>query len=245
MKWGEVYIIRYFYLVGGSGIIFNVMIFINFKSALRATGENSVLLVKAFQEAQKETDVPLILVPHTLDILSVKEIWEGEVWAQHADYDCGTGRNQVELLQAWRGGKISGTFINHSEHKYEGNSMLAKVVRECEEFNFKSMLFAGSELEIEKMIELQMKPTYLAYEPPELVGSQDTSVAKSMPDVIEKAAKLAEKMGVPLIVGAGVKNAEDVRKSLELGAVGVAVSSAIIGSEDVKKEILELARGFK
>jgi triosephosphate isomerase (TIM) len=221
------------------------MIFVNFKSSLKGTGENALRIVKALNEAQKETDVPIILAPHTLDLYPVSEVWEGEVWTQHADYDRGTGRNQVELLQSWNKGKIKGTFVNHSEHKFEGYNLLAKVVRECEEFAFKTLLFAGSETEIQKMIEMQMKPTYLAYEPPELVGSQDTSVAKAKPDDIKKAAELASQMGVPLIVGAGVKDRDDVLKSVELGAVGVAVSSAVINAEDPKKEVLELASGFK
>lgn len=220
------------------------MIFLNFKSALRGTGENAMKIVAALKDAQKETEVPIVLVPHTLDIFEVSNAWDGEVWAQHADYDRGTGRNQVELLKEWHKGKISGVFLSHSEHKYEGWNMLAKVVRECEEFQFKSMVFAGSQTEIEKMIELQMKPTFLAYEPPELVGSQDTSVAKAKPKDIEKAAELAKKMDVPLIVGAGVKDAEDVKKSIELGAVGVAVSSAVILAEDPKSVILDLAKGF-
>ena len=38
---------------------------------------------------------------------------------------------------------------------------------------------------------------------------------------------------------------DDVRKSLELGAVGVAVASDIVKSEDPKKEILDLIEGFK
>ncbi len=221
------------------------MIFVNFKSSLKGTGENALKIVNALAEAQKETEVPIILAPHTLDLFSVAEVWTGEVWAQHADYDRGTGRNQVELLQSWNKGKIKGTFVNHSEHKFEGYNLLAKVVRECEEFAFKTLLFAGSQTEIEKMIELQMKPTYLAYEPPELVGSQDTSVAKAKPEDIKKAAELAQKMGVPLIVGAGVKDTDDVIKSLELGAVGVAVSSAIINAQDPRKEVLELAKAFK
>lgn len=220
------------------------MIFINFKSNLRSAGENAIRILGGIKAAQKETKVTLVVAPHDLDIFSVSKEWGGQIWAQHADYDRGTGRNQVELLKEWYKGKISGVFLNHSEHKYEGWNLLAKVVRECGEYNFKTLLFAGSETEIAKILEMQLKPTYLAYEPPELVGSQETSVSKEKPEVISKVAKLLKGKDIPLIVGAGVKDVDDVKRSLELGAVGVAVSSAIILAKDPKKEVLKLAGGF-
>lgn len=220
------------------------MIFVNLKSNIKSTGANALDLVKAIKAAQKETKVPIILAPHDFDLYQVRENWDGEVWVQHADYDRGTGKNQVELIKEWHG-KIDGVFLNHSEHRYEGWSLLARVANECLEYELKVMVFAGSLEDINKIVEVQMHPTFLAYEPPELVGSNDTSVAKAKPDVIKKAHALAEKAGMPLIVGAGVKDKADVKKSVELGAVGVAVSSAIILAEDPKALILELADGFK
>lgn len=224
------------------------MIFINFKSSLRGTGENALILARELAKAQKETKVPIILVPHDLDINSVRAVWEGEIWCQHADYGRGTGRNQVELLKEWPGpgeaSKLSGTFLNHSENKFAGYNILARVVLECKEYGLKTLVFASSLAEIEKIIELKMEPTYIAYEPPELIGSDTTSVAKAKPDIIGKAAALAKKVNIPLIVGAGVKDKDDVKKSIELGAVGVAVSSAVILAEDPKKIVLGLAKGF-
>jgi len=48
-----------------------------------------------------------------------------------------------------------------------------------------------------------------------------------------------------LIVGAGVHQKEDVVKSLELGAIGVAVATDIVKAQDPKKEIEDLLAGFK
>lgn len=220
------------------------MIFVNFKSNLKSTGENALKIVKALASAQKQTKVPIILSPHDFDLFSVREIWEGELYVQHADYDRGTGKNQVELVKEWFG-KVDGIFLNHSEHRYDGWSLLARVVNECLEYNLKVMVFAGSLEDIDKIIEAQMHPTFLAYEPPELVGSNDTSVAKAKPEIIKKAFDLAKSANMPLIVGAGIKDKEDVQKSLELGAVGIAVSSAVILAADPEAKVLELAEGFK
>ena len=85
----------------------------------------------------------------------------------------------------------------------------------------------------------------MAEEPVELVGSNETSVAKAKPKSIKEAADLLKTYDIPLIVGAGVKDLDDVKHSIELGAVGVAVSSAIIHAEDVKAKVLELAKGFE
>jgi triosephosphate isomerase (TIM) len=220
------------------------MIFINFKSNVKSTGDRAVKLAQEFKKIQKETKVPLILAPHDFDLWKVRDVWDGEIYVQHADYDRGTGRNQVELVKEW-GGKINGVFLNHSEKKYDGYGLLSRVVNECNEYELKSLVFAGSDDEIKKILEAQAHPSFIAYEPPELVGSNDTSVAKAKPEVIKKAHSILEKAGIPLIVGAGVKDKDDVAKCLEYGAVGIAVSSAVILSDDPGKKVLELASGFK
>ena len=90
-----------------------------------------------------------------------------------------------------------------------------------------------------------LNPNYVAYEPPELIGSLTTSVAQAQPEIITQAHEIANAAGTPLIVGAGVHSREDVKKSLELGAVGVAVASDIVTAKDPRKEILDLVEGFK
>lgn len=226
------------------------MIFVNFKSAIRSTGKNAEVLIRALGLAQKETEVPIIPVPHTLDLWVCRENWDGELWAQHADFNGGTGKNPVETLKEWSPSTpfgvsgISGVFLNHSEHKYDGYHLLAKVINQCNEYELKTLVFAGTIDEINKILEPKVIPTYIAYEPPELVGSNETSVAKAKPKSIKEAAELLKKQDIPLIVGAGIKDKEDVASCVEYGAVGVAVSSAIIHAEDVKAKVLELASGF-
>jgi triosephosphate isomerase len=90
-----------------------------------------------------------------------------------------------------------------------------------------------------------MKPTYASYEPPELIGRSDISVATAQPEIIAKASVLSKEAGIPLIVGAGIGSGKDVKKSVELGATGVAVASYVIKAENQKAAILDLAEGFK
>ncbi|KKR54986.1 MAG: Triosephosphate isomerase, partial [Candidatus Woesebacteria bacterium GW2011_GWF1_40_24] len=91
----------------------------------------------------------------------------------------------------------------------------------------------------------ELKPTFVAYEPPEFIGSTETSVTKAQPEIISQAADVARSSGEPLIVGAGVSSMEDIKKSLELGAVGVAIATAVVKSPDPKAKLLELVEGFK
>lgn len=218
------------------------MIFVNFKTYKEATGTRAVELVRDLSLLQAKTSVPIIPVVQATDIRSCMIATNYEVWAQHVDgVEQGKTTGWVTAEAVGAAG-ASGTFLNHSEHKLEiGNWKL--VIGRCKEIGLKVMFFAANLEELEKAVEL--RPDFVAYEPPELIASKDTSVARAKPEVIEKAAKIAKEAGIPLIVGAGVKDVEDVRGSLKGGAMGVAVSSAVVLAEDPKKVVVGLAKGFK
>ena len=59
------------------------------------------------------------------------------------------------------------------------------------------------------------------------------------------AVETAKTHNLPLIVGAGIHSRDDVKKSLELGATGIAVAKDILKAENPKKELLDLVEGFK
>jgi triosephosphate isomerase (TIM) len=216
------------------------MIFVNYKSGQGAIGENALKLTEALKEAQEETSIKIIPVPHDFDFQACFEVWEGEMWAQNADRGYGdTGRNDPETLSDLG---VSGVFLNHSEHKFERWEDLELVVDDCRTFGLTSLVFGGT---FDEMLKLaQLGPDFIAYEPPELVGSKDTSVARSKPEVIGEVAELAKRNNIPLIVGAGVKDVSDVEVCVRLGASGIAISSAIVNAEDPKAAVLELAGGF-
>ena len=138
---------------------------------------------------------------------------------------------------------ISGVFLNHSEHKFDNFENLSVANEKAKSANLKTLIFAGDLEELKKVCDLN--PTYVSYEPPEFIGSVTTSVAEAKPEIVSQAAGIARSFGLPLIVGAGIHSMDDVRKSLELGAVGVAVATDIVKAEDPKKELLDLTEGFK
>ncbi|MBU0572778.1 triose-phosphate isomerase [Patescibacteria group bacterium] len=219
------------------------MIFINFKTYKEGSGEKAIDLVKIIEGVSEETQIKIIPVVQATDI---KEIVGGsklEVWAQNVDLeDYGAHTGAILPEAVFEDGAL-GTFLNHSEKKLPDFDKLEAVVKRAKEVNLKTLIFASDVAELVKI--LSLKPTYAAYEPPELIGSKTTSVSQAQPELIAKAVSLSNEAGIPLIVGAGVSSARDVKKCVELGAVGVAVASDVVVANDPKKELLDLTEGFK
>lgn len=216
------------------------MIFVNFKTYREATGERAVELVHKLCDCEGETGVPVIPVVQAVDARACVEASNHDVWVQHTDgveYGQFTGWILPDAIVE---AGIKGTFLNHSENKKD-MADLTTIVSRCREVGLKTLIFAAG---IEEAVEIaKLNPDYLAYEPPELVGSRTTSVASAkagvIKEVVEKVAPL------PVIVGAGVHSKEDVEISLKQGAVGIAVATDVVLAEDPKRELLELAEGFK
>lgn len=219
------------------------MIFVNFKTYEKGTGIAALELVQVLEEVAHETQIKIIPVVQASDVKEIIQISRLEIWVQHVDpmeYGAHTGYILPEAVI--EDGAI-GTFLNHSEHKFENFSQLAKAHNRARQVGLRTLVFAANIAELREIIKLE--PTFASYEPPELVGSKTTSVAKAKPEVISQAVEVTRTKGLPLIVGAGIKSQEDVRKSMELGAVGVAVASDIVAAKDPKKELMELIEGFE
>jgi len=65
------------------------------------------------------------------------------------------------------------------------------------------------------------------------------------PGSIRESVKIANQLGIPLLVGAGIHSGEDIKKALELGAKGVVVATAVVKAFDPKAKLLELTQEFK
>jgi triosephosphate isomerase len=219
------------------------MIFVNYKTFEESSGTKALGLTKILEEAAHESQVKIVPVVQIIDAESVISGTTLEVWIQHIDpisYGAHTGWTLPE--EAVRVG-VSGVFLNHSEHKFDSLDSLYTANEKAMNANLKTLIFAGTLDELKKVC--AFAPTYVAYEPAELVGSTTTSVARAQPEIISQAYEIARGAGLPLIVGAGVSSMEDVKKSVELGAVGVAVATAIIKAPDPKIKLMELTEGFK
>lgn len=219
------------------------MIFVNYKTYVESSGDNAVELTKILESVAQESQIKIIPVVQSLDLKEIVENSSLEVWIQSvdaADFGAHTGSiipKEVAELNA------KGTFLNHSENKIDDFELLRNTVKSCIDAGLKTLVFAADLEELRKNLDL--KPDFISYEPPELVGSTSSSVSESKPEIISEAVNISKDAGVPLIVGAGIKSAEDIRIGLQLGAAGFAIASSIVKSDDPKQSLLELVEGYK
>ncbi len=92
------------------------------------------------------------------------------------------------------------------------------------------------------MAVLEMGADLVAVEPPELIGG-DISISKAQAEVVADA--VARIGGARLLVGAGVRDYDDVRLACEMGASGVLLASGVVKADDPEAALRELARGLK
>lgn len=217
---------------------YNSVIVINFKTYKQATGLRAVKLARIIRGVMDETRVRIVAVPQLADLRACVE--EGaECWVQHVDPVVpGKNTGWVTVEDVEEAG-AHGTLLNHAEHKLPWET-LSKTMELIAGMAFEACICAANPEEAVKVSEL--KPDWIAYEPPELIGSRDKSVASENPQVIEKVVKAVNK---PVLIGAGVHSREDVRVGLSLGAKGVLLATDVVLAEDPEKELRELAYAFE
>lgn len=215
------------------------MIVVNFKTYQSGTGEKAVVLAKICQAVAKEKSLPVIPAVQTADLFRLTS-QNFEVWGQHLD-DIEPGPNTGQtLFQTVVAAGAKGTILNHSENKLPVEMIGSIIERVRAAKDFKILVCVES---VEEAQEIEVfKPDWLAYEPPELIGSQTSSVASAKPEVIRDF--VIQIKTVPILVGAGIHSRADVAKAIELGAKGILVASDVVLGQDPKKELVDLAAGF-
>ena len=204
---------------------------INFKTYKQ--GKSAIELAKQIEKADKN----IILGVQASDIYEIAKATKGRlrVYSQHVDYQKKGKATGYILPEAIKKDRAVGSFLNHSEHKLDFN-VLKKTIERCREVGLKTIVFASSLSEAIKIEKL--KPDYLIYEPPELVGGT-ISVSKAKPELIKN---ITNKLKMKFLVGAGIHSREDVRTAMKLGASGFAVSSAVCEARNPGKKLRELMR---
>jgi triosephosphate isomerase (TIM) len=214
------------------------MIIVNFKTYETAVGENAVALAKIHEMVAEKTGAPIAIAVNALDLAAVLKAVRIPVFAQSIDateFGSCTGSIVPELVKKMG---AAGTLLNHSEKRLGEN--LAKGVAAAKAAELQIILCAEDDDEAAKFA-AEFEPAFVAVEPPELIGG-DISVTSANPAVIENSVK---KVGaIPLLVGAGVKNGEDVKTALKLGAKGVLLASGITKAESPAEVLRDLANGL-
>lgn len=214
------------------------MILINFKIYQETFGDKVIKLGKIIKEIADKSKIRIVVTATALDALRLKELGL-EVWLQNVDeYIDGKHTGFISAQQALSLG-IKGSLLNHSEHQIPKGTVLKILKNKPKDFEI--MCCVKNVGQIESWV-AKAKPDYILYEPPELIGSPTDSVA-SKPESIKKAVKLSG--NIPLMVGAGVKNHQDVTISLKMGAKSVGLASGFVLSSDPKSVLEDIVSGFE
>lgn len=220
------------------------MIFVNFKTYPQGSGEKAVKLAKICEEVGKNSKIPIIPVVQVADLYRVASAVRIPVWIQHLDWQPqGKFTGFVNLETVVEAG-AKGTILNHAEHKLPSGTIRYTIKRikkfsQQEGKSFGTLVCCRSLGQAKNYVKL--KPDFLAYEPPELIGGE-ISVSEANPAAIRHFVEICGL--VPAIIGAGIKNKNDVKVGVKLGARGVLVSSHVVLAKNPKEILLELAKGF-
>lgn len=219
-------------------------IFINFKTYAEATGETALRLARACEKVAEEKNASIILIVQAADIRLIASQAKLPVFAQHLDPVKPGASTGHMLPEAIRQAGAVGSILNHAENKKD-NEFLQKAIQRAKETGLKILVCAESIQRAKEIAAFPVKPDFIAVEPPELIGG-DISVSTANPEIIRGTVKAVESIArIPVLAGAGVKTAEDVRKSIELGAKGVLLASGIVKASEPEKVLRDLVQGLK
>ncbi len=217
-------------------------IIVNYKTYDNGKGRKGLELTRILERVGKEYGINLAVAVSPIDIKHFSEATEVPVFAQHMDL-IGFGSNTGFILpeSVCEAGAI-GTLINHSEHRLRLADIEA-LIRKCEELQLLSCVCTNNILTTKAAACL--RPDFVAVEPPELIGG-DISVSRAQPGIVQGSVDAVKGVDpdVQVLCGAGVKNGEDVRKSLELGSIGVLLASGVVKAKDPEAVMHDLARGL-
>lgn len=215
------------------------IILTNFKTYESATGEKAVSLAKTHQNAAEKTGSNFAVAVQAVDIYRVSQAVNVPVFAQHSDdavYGSKTGWIMAEALK--EAGAV-GTILNHSEHRFNDIEKLGKAIARAKEVGLTTCVCAETAEEGAKIAKM-FSPDFIAVEPPELIGG-DISVSTAQPELISDSVGLIDGN---VLVGAGVKNGNDVKIAVELGAKGVLLASGVTKAENPESVLMDLASGI-
>ncbi|HIF04761.1 MAG TPA: triose-phosphate isomerase [Candidatus Poseidoniales archaeon] len=184
------------------------------------------------------TEATLVAVVSAFDLAAVKAAAPDlDVWCQHLDpIGWGSNTGWLHPMTAIAHG-ASGTIINHAEHKVSLEHVAAIIDQLPDGF---PICACAADLEEAKAL-AALSPTFIAVEPPELIGG-DISVTTADPEIVSGTASAVKAVNpkVRVLCGAGVKNGADVAAALALGTEGVLLASGVTSAEDPAAVLADL-----
>ncbi len=218
------------------------IIIINFKTNDTATGKNALKLAKVCNRVAKQAGASIAVAVQAADIFKIAKSVSIPVLAQHIDVVGFGSYTGFILAESVKEAGAVATLLNHSEHQLD-MATLGKSIAAAKRAGLLTVACAGT---AEKAAEIaKLSPDFIAVEPPELIGG-NVSVSTAKPELIsETVASVHRVANVPVLCGAGVKTGADIKKALELGAVGVLLASGITKAKQPGRVLQGMVSGLK
>ncbi|MFM8658314.1 MAG: triose-phosphate isomerase [Candidatus Nitrosotenuis sp.] len=215
------------------------MFIINYKNYEEISGAKAVKLASVAQKIAKKYKIKIAIAPpHHL--LGIKYL--GPILAQHTDNSKTGSTTGFVIPELLKTSKISGSLINHSEHRIPAKD-IEDLVNRFRQLKMISVVCVQDVAEAAKYAKLN--PDYIAIEPPELIGS-GKAVSTERPELITESVKAVQKAknSTKLLCGAGIVSGQDVRKAIELGSSGILVASGIVKAKNWNGIVSEFAKAM-
>jgi len=218
------------------------LIVLNLKTYSESAGEKGLALCRIAEDVARSTGVSIIVAPQNVDLSRIAREVKIPVFAQHIDSNGPGAFTGSITADAVKSAGCKGTLLNHAERKipFEKMQLAIELARKA---GIETLLCADSVEEAKKIATLS--PSYIAVEPPELIGS-GISVSKAKPEIVSDAVSEVKRINnIPVLCGAGVSTGVDVKKAVELGASGVLLASAFVKASNPKAVLLDMANSIK
>ncbi len=214
------------------------VLIVNLKTYAAGSGDDALDLALTCEKVAKQEDASIAVAVQNADIQRISEKVDVPVLAQHVDphgHGSNTGKDIASTL-AYNG--ADGVLINHSEDQVSLDDIETDV-KKARDAGLETVVCIDVP-EMGKTVS-SFKPDFIAFEPPELIGG-DVSVSTAQPELITEAVDASDR---PVLTGAGVKDADDVRAALERDTVGVLVASGIVKADDPERAVRDMVAGFE
>lgn len=215
---------------------------VNCKNYPEVLGEGAVRIALAAKRVADAVEVDVIVAPPTPMLGLVASKTRARVFSQTVAGKTGDRTTGAILPEAVKAAGAAGTILNHSESR-RPPAELTRLVTRLSGMGLEVCLCARTSQEAAKLAKLA--PTYIAVEPPELIGS-GVAVSRAKPGLIEKTVAAVRKAGYggKVLCGAGIVSGEDVKMAVELGTDGVLVASSVVKAADWEAKVRELANSL-
>ena len=217
------------------------MFIINCKNYDEISGEKIIKLAKISQRISKKYKIPIAIAPphHLIPLITEFNVI---ILAQHLDDKKVGSTTGFMIPEIVKKSKINGSLINHSEHRISEKE-IKNLVKRLKRLRLKTVLCVKNVNELKKY--LKLNPTFIAIEPPELIGT-GKAISTERPQLITKAVDgvKSAKNSTKLLCGAGIVSGKDVTRAKELGSKGILVASGIVKARNWEKIIDEFSRSL-